>query len=500
MRTRAPALLAVLAIGCSPPPPAVVPAAAPTRAALTGLLEQGCYRCLETAFTAARDGGVSDLAFEAAALLVLRSKELGLPVEPWLERAGALVAANPFWRTYLDIAGAIPPDPLSANRDALAEVQGRMQARLSMAAWLDSLREGALSLLFREYLRISLVCSYGRLDVDERSFSDPLHPVAATPLYQYRLALCGVTPRERLASLQASHPEWVDADYAIGRAEAEDPIHPDPESGLKHLESAGSAFPASPAIATTIGNVHRAWEDWEPALTAYDAALAIAPGHAEAMIGRIISLSRLARPDAAVAAATALIDSGLGRRGEAYYWRAWNQLSLGHYDAARADADRARRLMVNAAVFVLSGTIEWRLQRLAAAEADFQQALTIDFGECEAAFDLAVVRDALGKRAESLAAFEQARRCYDLSRTLRGEAIARIHAGPGTDTMKARAAAIHERALAELEDRYREVVRAIEVLKSDTESRPPRTSGSADPPRVTRVPAASSALRDREAR
>jgi hypothetical protein len=45
---------------------------------LSVLIRQGSYRCLERAFDEAQTRKASSHAFEAAALLVLRSKELGL--------------------------------------------------------------------------------------------------------------------------------------------------------------------------------------------------------------------------------------------------------------------------------------------------------------------------------------------------------------------------------------------------------------------------------------
>ncbi|MGE3843917.1 MAG: tetratricopeptide repeat protein [Vicinamibacterales bacterium] len=469
MRVAAILLVAVLVSGCGASRAGYAPSSAGSPSAspedLTDLLQRGCFQCLESAYEGAMAGEHRGAAFEAAALLTLRSKELGLPFDVWQARAQELGLRDPAWGSYLDIISAIPSDPMSGGQHLIEETEGRMRARKSITFWRDELKHGALSPLFRAYLDLALVCAFGTLDVNADSFSGPLDPMTETPLYQYRLGLCGVSARERLGTLKAHHPEFVDADYALGRAEVEDPIAPDPESGLKHLELARAAFPASAAIVTTIGNVHRAWEDWEAALVAYDLALARTPDHPEAAIGRIICLSRLSRSAEAISAATALIDHGRQRRGEAHYWRAWNHLTLGDYDAARADADRARSLMVNSAVFVLSGTVDWRLRKLTSAEADFQQALTIDFGECEAAFDLAVVRDELGKQREALAAFQQARQCLDLSRTLRREAITKINAGPGSATMKARAAAIHERVLAELDERSREVERALSVLE-----------------------------------
>jgi tetratricopeptide (TPR) repeat protein len=233
---------------------------------------------------------------------------------------------------------------------------------------------------------------------------------------------------------------------------------------LRRLQSAAEAFPRSPAIATTIGNVYRAWEEWAAALESYDSVIALSPNHPEALIGRTISLSRLGRSDEAIETASRVIDGGLWRRGEAYYWRGWNHLVRGDYQAARRDADRAKALMANPPVFVLSGAIEWRLQRREAAEKEFEQALVMDLGECEAAFNLGVVRDELGKTPEALAAFTQARQCYDLSIVLRRDAIARIRSGPGNEATKNRAAALHERALQDFQARRGEAARLMDAL------------------------------------
>ncbi len=461
----------VVAAGCAthrPGATAAVPSS-PAATDLSDLIRDGCYRCLEKAFADAEASHSRSPAFEAAALLVLRSKELGLPAEPWLDRARALAAADGSSAMYLDIVDAIPPDRLSEDHESLLNFSGRTRARGSITMWREALRSGAASDAFRAYLDVSIVCAFGTLKESDQSFSGSADPVAVTPLFQYAIGICDSTHAARLSALRAREADFVDADYALGRYAVEDPVSPDPEEGLRRLESAAAAFPRSPAIATRIGNLHRAWEDWAPALAAYDAAIAIAPNHPEALIGKTISLSQLSRPQEAITAATRVIDAGQWLLGEAHYWRAWNQLRLGNFGLARSDADRARTLMANSAVFVLSGVIEWRLGRRETAEREFQEALTIDLGECEAAFDLGVVRDERAKLPEALAAFKQAGQCTDLSITLRREAIAKILAGPGTETAKARAAALHERALKDLETRREEVnlaIRALERVRS----------------------------------
>ena len=387
-----------------------------------------------------------------------------MPTEPWLGHARALAAADNALSAHLAMVEAIPPHPMSDDRDALFDIRGRTQARTSMTAWRETLRSGPGSDIFRMYLDVALICGFGTLKQDDQSYTGQLDEDARAPIYQYRVGICDSAHASRLSALRASDNAFVDADFALGRYALEDPINTDHEEALRRLESAAAAFPRSPAIAATIGNVYRRWEEWADALKAYDAAIAVSPTHPEALIGRAISLSRLERSREAIATATQVIDAGQWHLGEAFYWRGWNLLRLEEHDRARADADRAKTLWSNAAVFVLSGVIEWRLRRLDTAEQEFQSAIAIDFGECEAALDLGVVRDERRKPAEAKAAFQQARQCYELSIALRREAIARVQAGPGTDTAKARDTARHRRELTELEERRDEALRYIALL------------------------------------
>jgi tetratricopeptide (TPR) repeat protein len=455
----------VLAAGCAARHPVAAQAApAPPRTDdLIALIEQGCYRCLERAYEQAQARGAGQQAFESAVLLVLRSKELGLPAAEWLTKARAAAPEGAASALYLTIADAMPPDRFSEERYTQFETAMR-NVRGSVPSWREELRTGPASELFRGYLDLALVCAFGRVGENADSYTGEPDPVAAVPLYRYAVGICDASKAPRLETMRAANPDFVDADYALGRYQVEDGTA-DREAGLRRLRTAAAAFPASPAMAVWIGNTYRSWEEWPAALEAYSAALAVSPAHPDALIGRTIALSQTGRAQEAIATATTVIDGGQWMVGEAYYWRAWNQLRLGNLPMAREDADRARTQMANARVFVLSGVIEWRMRRLETAERDFQQAVTIDFGECEGAFDLGIVRDELGHRAESLAAFRQAGQCTDLSIALRREAIAKIEAGPGTPSSRARDAARHQRALVELEERRGEIARAIAVLE-----------------------------------
>ena len=93
--------------------------------------------------------------------------------------------------------------------------------------------------------------------------------------------------------------------------------------------------------------------------------------------------------------------------------------------------------------------IEWHERRLDESEAELQDALTLDAGQCEAAFLLGTVRAERRQWSSGAAAFELAQRCYGLSVTLRRETIAKISAGPGSEEGKARLIARQQRAMTE---------------------------------------------------
>jgi hypothetical protein len=122
--------------------------------------------------------------------------------------------------------------------------------------------------------------------------------------------------------------------------------------------------------------------------------------------------------------------------------------------------------MVNPGVYLLSGMIDWRLRRLESAEREFEEVLRMDFGQCEAATFPAGVRNELSKAAPALEAFRQAARCYDLTITLRREAIARLEAAAdATPSHRAREIARHQRAIEQAEKRRAEARNGVDLLQ-----------------------------------
>jgi tetratricopeptide (TPR) repeat protein len=420
-----------------------------TTAAIDALIARGCYRCLKQAYDTAAAADNRLRLFEAALLLTARAKELGMAYAPWLERARAAQPVGPEWADYLAIVEALRIDPLADDRDAvLAETLKHRAPPETVAAWRADLTSGAGSPELRAYLELALVCQYVVADRNV-TIAETVLRFHDVPLVEYRAGACGPAQASRLTAVRDAVPEFVEIDYLLGRYAAEVPRQPDQEEALRRFTAARDAFPESPAIVANLGALRRDREEWPEALEAYDATLVLVPTHRDALLGRAVTLSHLARYDEAVTAATHILELGSWFTGEAYYWRAWNEYHLARIDDARLDTDRAKGLMHNASVLVLSGMIEWHEHRYEQSEAELQEALTLDAGQCEAAFLLGGVRAERRLWAAGAAAFELAQRCYDLSVTLRRETIARITAGPGTEEGKARQIARQERAMTE---------------------------------------------------
>jgi tetratricopeptide (TPR) repeat protein len=387
--------------------------------------------------------------FETALLLVMRAKELGLPHQPWLERARAAAPAGPDWSDYLAIVQSLRTDPLSGDRDVILVDTFKSRApEKIVAGWRADLATGAGPVLLRAYLELALACEYVPTERNTAATA-ALEQFRGIPLIEYRAGLCGPAQASHLTAALGANPDFADIHLPLGRYALDIPQQPDQEEALRQFNAAQAAFPTSPTILASLASLHQDREEWADALDAYNATIAIVPTHRDALLGRVVTLSHLGRYDDAIAEATHILDLGTWFTGEAYYWRAWNEYHLAQIGHARADTDHAKELMREASVLVLSGMIEWHEHRLDSSESELQNALTIDAGQCEAAFLLGTVRAEGQQWKSGAAAFELAQRCYDLSVTLRRETIARIAAGPGSEAGKARLIARQQQVMTE---------------------------------------------------
>jgi tetratricopeptide (TPR) repeat protein len=461
-------VVVLVVAGCARHPPPVQLAAPPApRVDIEALLRRGCFHCFEQALTAAEAAGDTDRAFEAAALLVLRARELGLPVEERLTTLRRLASAENGRNDLVEVLAAMPSDVLSGDRYNRPFMDNRAQtrqARQIVQAWGSGASAIPASGWFRAYITTAAACAI-QPPIGETAGVEAKKALDQWPDVPAIRVVVGTCTNDAalLASVRAADADVVDVEYPLGRIASQGRV-PDYDESLRHLQAAHEAFPESIAIVTALGNLRVQREEWTDALATFDDVIARAPLHRDALLGRVVSLSRLARHDEAIAAATGMIDLGEWLLGPAYYWRAFNELQLRRLDDAAMDRDRAKTLMSNAAVFLLSGLIEWGQKRLPPSEAEFQHALTLDFGQCDAALYMGAVRHDLRKEPEAVAAFKQAIQCYGLAITVRQKAIDEIRAGAGTEAAKARLIAGHERAIAEATSKRDEATRDLQQI------------------------------------
>ena len=400
-------------------------------------------------------------------LLVLRSKELGLPFER-MARQGA------GRRARRRRVGALSDDcrrhpARSAERRALHPVRDRHAQPTRLGA---GVARGAA----RPVRRRSCSAAISIWRSCARSAGSTRTP-RATPVSSIRSPVCrsistqsasAMPPRRRgCRPCATANPEFVDADYALGRYPAGGPVE----------RRSGRRAPPARRRRSRRSRARRRWR--------CGSATPIAAGRNGRPHSRPTMPRSRCRPNIPTRSSDVrwrcrssgarrrrsprrprVIDGGQWMVGEAYYWRAWNQLRLGNLPMAREDADRALTQMANARVFVLSGVIEWRMRRLENAERDFQRAVTIDFGECEGAFDLGIVRDELRQVAPSRwprsVRRDSATICRSSCAARRSPRSRPARARP---LARSRDAARHQRALQELEERRDEIARAIERSK-----------------------------------
>lgn len=437
-------LVAAAAASCAGRPNLV---AAPTTIDLAPadtLFEAGCYRCLKEAFDIYGAGVRSfpspprarERAFVTAALLAVREKEIGLEAAPWLERAAAL--ATPDERVYLDIvssllwttAGAAPDFSPASRPSAATRTEWRAFLERSMQSSATSAdgvsgRDSVLD----QYLLLAVICTTGtqRLDRDTEQRIETNRPIL-----RYRLGLCSLNQRSHLEAVLAADSRFIETSFFIGRYEMTAGVTPTAggrrsrrawlSTAVPPLSAAHEGLPEAPVVSTVLAGLMRSRGELARALTLYDEALALRPTQRDALLGRTITLSYLARRDEAITSATRLIELGTWYVGTAYYWRALNHYHKADLESAARDIANAKRLEVTDDVMALSGTIAYEQKRLADARADFDMAIQLNPNRCTAHWSLGILNVDEEMWSPAVARFSRAGTCFQAAADLlRGE-------------------------------------------------------------------------------
>lgn len=461
------------------------------------LANVGCYLCLLEAVSiyeaAAGRAEVPAKLFDAYLLLALRQKELGLSDTATLARARSTAGKLPAGTRDLEwmaIADAIPPNP-SISSFAQAEFLATRfrQLREKTPEWKALVGAVAADDAIAAYLALALEC-----DARLGGTAEPppnLELGGDAPVVEYRRAICRGQPGDRATALLEREPRFVELQFFLGlRALGAYRLITAEKLFLKAYES----LPDLPALTLSLAHVYLALEESDRAFEFYAKTLALAPDHAEALLGQGKAASYLRRHAEALPPLDRLIELRRSSLAEAHYWRGWNYFGMKVLDKAWDDAVRAKSLWVNGAVYKLVGLVANAQGELDVAELNFEAAWKLSEADCEAGLYLGGVRvekrawkasapvsakssdcyvqeearlrheiEKLGADAEDpdRAARQLARRNHDLEEARRLQAAAAYHAGVAYWNIGARDLAMSYARRAAQHEQFRELAEKI---------------------------------------
>jgi tetratricopeptide (TPR) repeat protein len=456
------AALVLIVPACARPRPAAGPSVPNVHARLEAadaLVRMGCFDCLLDAYReydalrpvpAIADAARADAA-GVATLIALRERQLGMADDGYLERAGALLAGDDGlqerFSVLLDILDTTtgPSGRLPAEIADPEVLRRSEKLRAHRAEWREWLRAQADEDAWSAAAWVWFACSNSQNPSDREpdALVAPLARFREALLVEYEVATCSGGHDQPLDDLLAREPRFHEVEYWLGLLDIRGAHLDEAET---RLTSALEWHPRWPLAIVSLAALYMTAEDFQAALDRYDSALALVPDSADALIGRVRALSYLDRHADAIASANNLLASQR-LPGEAYYWRAWNEVSLDRLEDGWRDVEQARRLWVNAEVEKLGGIVAYKRKQLEVARSRFEAARTLRGNDCETLFDLGTVHAELGAWRSSVSVLADAATCLEKSRSALAAEIAEIRASQAPEDRKGRQIARREQEI-----------------------------------------------------
>jgi len=315
---------ALTALDCASAP--IRPESYPALARADRLVLDGCYDCLLEAravYEGLATGRARPLVlsrlFETDILLALREKELAIPAESTLARATALAGELPpslGAQRYLEMVGLVPEHDVgspAADREAFFREHPDALERVDHL--LAGIESDTLSRAFRQYVTLSLHCSY--LDRGRRSDHPPplvamigAHLEGAPPLVAYRLNTCWFPTRDPVERVRERVPRFVETALVLGQMELPVVPYNGPAKARPFFEALYRRFPNSPTVTYLNGRLYESAGDCETALRYYRETTALRARHERALLGQLVCSSALKQTEQAIETATRLIELG----------------------------------------------------------------------------------------------------------------------------------------------------------------------------------------------
>ena len=261
----------------------------------------------------------------------------------------------------------------------------------------------------------------------------------------YALAVvCGVRRTTAMAEIVAREPRYKEAAFH----QALD------ATGARKLDEAERRYREAyawrqtwPAATQALANVLITGEDFEGALDFYDRTLMLVPMFADALLGKIRALTYLSKSEDAIRVADELL--AVERYpGDAYYWKAYNELDLQRFDDAWRDIEAADKLVRNSDVPKLAGIIAIDRMQLEVARVKLELARQRNQSDCQALYYLHLVYAELRQWPQTVSGAVAAAGCISAAEIGLQAEIERIRGSELPEARKDRQIAARERQIA----------------------------------------------------
>jgi hypothetical protein len=417
-----------ISLACAPRPAPIVAAAriapevlAARLAEADRLASSGCYLCLKEA-AAAYAGLLADSderqllrhALENNLMLAIREIELRMPDSGARADAQQLQTRVPeSYAAYfaaLDALGGADSEMVVRGQPLLMKQE--LDARVKLTADLET---DAAASPMKAYFFIALVIQVRQFK-DIKAQLEAL--VAAHPQdlsLQYRmLAVQPAYSGETARDLIGRETGFGEVHLLVGQRAV---LNGNLPAAYRELTRARELLPDSVTIALALANVTFSYARYSDALVLFERVIAspVSAGlRPQAQLGRAKSLSYLKRHDEAIGQLIELLlTDPRNNPGEKYYWRAWNQLQLGHAQLAYDDATAGLNAMRNDAIYRLAGMAAFALNRPGESRGFFEEALQLNRADCDSQRYLGLLDAAERSWKPATGRFSGAASCYD---------------------------------------------------------------------------------------
>jgi tetratricopeptide (TPR) repeat protein len=362
-----------------------------------------------------------------AILIDAREKELGIIDNLYLDRALAVLKADPALAEFIpcsDLARAM----LVKQKGQMGDVNIRLDWSENEAMFernFDVLKNRAMTDEFVAYIFSTAYGYYESYFSNKKvdvSHYQTLYPESL--LIRYRVATLPEENKDLLARLIERDADFFEAYYHLGNIALK-------ERKLLEAErmylKANAGIPESPQITIALASIYFATEEIEKSLEFYEKTLTISPDYREALLGKAICLSTIGKSAEAISTLETLIVRGNWLIGESYYWLAWNQHQLRRDEEAEANVEQAKsRLPTDTEVFSLSGLIAVQKGEWKRAEKDFKESLNHSPYNTDALLGLGKIYDHRTQWPESGASYESAAKAFGIKESIIQDRIREI--------------------------------------------------------------------------